>query len=134
MKKILSVVLSLVFVFAVTSISFAAENKEAVAAAPVVEQKEAATAKKEKAKSTQVTGEITAVDAAANTFTVKGRKGDVTLSVDDKTKIMAGKEVKTLADLKAGEKVTVKYIETDGKNMAKGVKIKTASEKSTSKE
>lgn len=124
MKKILSVVLSLIFVFALTSASFAEENKEA-AATPAVEQKEAA-------KRVQVTGEIAVLDAAAKTFTVKGRKGDVTLSVDDKTKITAGRETKTLADLKAGEKVTVKYTESDGKNTAKSVKIKTASEKSGS--
>jgi uncharacterized protein YxeA len=123
MKKILSVVLSLIFVFALTSASFAEENKEA--AAPAVEQKEAV-------KRIQVTGDITALDAAAKTFTVKGRKGDVALSVDDKTKITAGRETKTLADLKAGDKVTVKYTEIEGKNMAKSVKIKTASEKSGS--
>jgi Cu/Ag efflux protein CusF len=126
MKKILSVVLSLIFVFAVTSISFAAETKDA-AAAPAVEQKEAA-------KPVQVTGEITAIDAAAKTFTVKGRKGEVAFSANDKTKVKAGKEAKTLADLKAGDKVTVKYTKADGKNMAKSVKIKTDSEKSDSKE
>jgi len=126
MKRILSVVLSLIFVFAVTSMAFAAETKDA-AAAPAVEQKETAAPAKEAAKRVQVTGEITALDAAAKTFTVKGRKGDVALSIDDKTKIKAGKEAKTLADLKAGDKVTVKYTETDGKNMAKSIEIKTAS-------
>jgi Cu/Ag efflux protein CusF len=126
MKKILTVVLSLIFVFAVTSVSFAAETKDA-APAPAVEQKEAA-------KPVQVTGEITAIDATAKTFTVKGRKGEVALSADDKTRVKAGKEAKTLADLKAGDKVTVKYTKADGKNMAKGIKIKNASEKSSSKE
>jgi len=119
MKKILSVVLSLIFIFAVTSMAFAAETKDA-AAAPAVEQKETV-------KRVQVTGEITAIDAAAKTFTVKGRKGDVILSIDDKTKIMAGSEIKTLADLKAGVKVTAKYTESDGKNIAKSIEIKTAS-------
>lgn len=118
MKKILSVVLSLIFVFALTSASFAEENKEA--AAPAI-------AKKEEAKRVQVTGEIAALDAAAKTFTVKGKKGDVNLSVNDKTKIKAGEETKTLADLKDGIKVTVKYVEVDGKNMAKSIEIKTAS-------
>jgi len=126
MKKILSVVLSLIFVFAVTSVTLAADNKDATAV-PAVEHKEAA-------KPVQVTGEITAIDAAAKTFTVKGRKGDVTLSIDDKTKIMTGSEIKTLADLKAGVKVTAKYTWADGKNTAKSIKIKTVSEKSGSKE
>ncbi|MBI5057435.1 MAG: hypothetical protein HZB61_12545 [Nitrospirae bacterium] len=123
MKKILTVVLSLIFVFAVTSMSFAADKT--APAAPAMEQK-AAPAKKEAAKHVQVTGEITAVDAAAKTLTVKGKKGDVAISVDDKTKIMAGKDMKTLADLKTGEKVTVKYTEADGKNTAKSIDVKAA--------
>lgn len=125
MKKILSVVLSLIFVFAVTVMAFAAETKDEAAAVPVIEKKEAA-------KRVQVTGEITVLDAVAKTFTVKGKKGDVNLSVNDKTKIKAGEETKTLADLKAGEKVTVKYTESDGKNTAKSIMIKTVSAKSGS--
>lgn len=127
MKKILSVVLSLIFVFAVTVMSFAAETKDEAAAVPAIEKKEAA-------KRMQVTGEITALDAAAKTFTVKGKKGEVFLSLDDKARIKEGKETKALTDLKTGIKVTVKYVEVDGKNIARGVTIKSASEKSTSKE
>lgn len=110
MKQILSVVLSLIFVFAVTSLSFAAEKQEA-------------------AKHVQVTGEIAAVDASAKTLTVKGKKGDVSISVDEKTKIMAGKDMKALGDLKTGEKVTVKYTESDGKNTAKSIEVKAANAK-----
>jgi Cu/Ag efflux protein CusF len=77
----------------------------------------------------RIMGEVTAVDAAAGTITVKHKKGDVTISVDAKTKIMAGKEKKAIEDVKAGEKVTVKYKEEDGKNVATGVFIKTAAKK-----
>lgn len=97
MKKAIAIVLSLIFVFAVTSLTFAA----------------------------QVTGEVTAVDAKAMSITVKGKK-DVTAVVDDKTKITAGKDKKTLADVKAGDKVTVKFTEADGKNTAKSIEIKPA--------
>ncbi len=117
MKKTIAIVLSLVLMFAFTAVTFAAEK----AAAPA-EKKEAAAAKKaapaKKAVKKQVTGEVTAVDAKANTLTVKGKKGDVTLSTDDKTTVMAGKDKKTLADVKAGDKVTVHYTEADGKNVA----------------
>ena len=119
MKKTIAIVLSLVLMFAFTAVTFAAEK----AAAPA-EKKEAAPAKKAAKK--QVTGEVTAVDAKANTLTVKGKKGDVMVSTDDKTTIMAGKDKKTLADVKAGDKVTVKYTEAEGKNTATKVEIMAA--------
>ena len=126
MKKAIAIVISLLFVFAITSVTFAAEAKKE---APVKEEKKV----EKKASPKQVTGEVAAVDAKANTLTVKGKKGDVTVSVDDKTKIMAGKDKKTLADVKAGDKVTVKYVEADGKNTAKHVEIKAAPAKKEEK-
>jgi hypothetical protein len=69
-----------------------------------------------------VTGEVVAVDAAAKTLTVKGKKGDVALSVEEKA---AAK----LADIKMGDKVTVKYKEADGKNVATSVVAKKAAAK-----
>ncbi|MEK7197576.1 MAG: hypothetical protein AAB151_07915 [Nitrospirota bacterium] len=108
MKKIIALIVAALFVFAVGSVSFAADK-----AAPAAEKK-AETAKAEKkvaAKIVQVTGEVAAVDAAAKTITVKGKKGDVVIAVDDKD----------LAAVKAGDKVTVKYATADGKNTAKKV-------------
>lgn len=101
MKKAIAIVLSVMFIFALTSVTFAAEEKKAPA-----EKKEAAPAK---AKMKQVTGEVAAVDAKANTITVKKGKKETTITVDEKTKIMVGKEKKALADVKVGDKVTVHY-------------------------
>ncbi|MDP2156934.1 MAG: hypothetical protein Q8K68_04400, partial [Nitrospirota bacterium] len=82
-----------------------------------------------KAKKATVTGEVIAIDAKASTLTVKGsKKGDVALTANDKTKIMAGKDKKTLADIKAGDKVAVEYTEED-KNIASKIVIKAASAK-----
>jgi Cu/Ag efflux protein CusF len=107
MKKTIAIVLSLVLMFAFTAVSFAAEK----AAAPA-EKKEAA----KKAESKQVTGEVSAVDAKAKTITVskkaKDKVEDTVISVDDKM----------LADVKKGDKVTVKFTVADGKNTAKSVK------------
>jgi len=126
-KKALALIISVLFVFAVTTLSFAAEEKKA---APAPAEKKAAPAtmeeKKAPAKVKQATGEVAAVDVKAKTITVKTKKGDVTAMVDDKTKIMMGKDMKTLADIKAGDKVTVKYSETDGKMTAKTIAIKPA--------
>jgi Cu/Ag efflux protein CusF len=100
MKKTIAIVLSLVLMFAFTAVTFAAEK----AAAPA------------KAEKKQVTGEVSAIDAKAKTITVsktvKDKVEDTVISVDDKM----------LADVKKGEKVTVKYTVTDGKNVAKSVK------------
>ncbi len=105
MKKTIAIVVSLIFVLAFTAASFAA------------------------AKIHSVTGEVTAVDAAAKTVTLKAKKGEVTVSVEDKTSIKEGKEKKTLADLKAGDKVTVKYTEADGKMTAKSIMKAAAAKK-----
>lgn len=120
MKKTIAVVLSLIFVFAATSLTLAAEKKKA----PAPVKMEAAPAKVEAVK--HVTGDVSAVDANAGTITVKEKKGNVVVSVNDMTQITAGKDKKALADIKAGEKVTVVYTEADGKNTAKSVDIKPA--------
>lgn len=109
MKKAIAIIVAVLFVFALTSISFAAEKVK------------------------QVTGEVKAVDAVAKTITVakkvKDKVEETVITVDDKTKIILDKETKTLADVKVGDKVTVKYTEANGKRVAKSVVIKTAEKK-----
>jgi Cu/Ag efflux protein CusF len=102
MKKIIAIVVALIFVLAFTSASFAA------------------------AKTHSVTGEVTAVDSAAKTVTLKAKKGEVVISIAEKTSIKEGKEKKSLADIKAGDKVTVMYTEADGKMTAKSITLKGA--------
>ncbi|HXX57308.1 MAG TPA: DUF5666 domain-containing protein [Thermodesulfovibrionales bacterium] len=131
MKKVLAIIVSVLFVLSVAGLAFAADQKAAPSPAPA-EKKEMSPAKTEAApaaekkapaKVKQVTGEVAAVDAAAKTLTVKAKKGDVMLSADDKTKFGKGK---TIADIKVGDKVTVKYAEMDGKMVAKSVTAKAA--------
>jgi len=133
MKKVLTLIIALMFAFAVTA-AVAAEAPKAAApadkkAAPAEKKEAPKTEEKKdakKAKKATVTGEVIAIDAKANTLTVKGpKKGDVALIVSDKTKITAGKDKKALADVKAGDKVAVEYSEAD-KNTANKIDIKTA--------
>lgn len=122
MKKAIAIIVAVLFVFAITSVSFAAEEKKA---------EETKTAEKPKVK--QVTGEVKAVDTKAKTVTVtkkmKDKAVDTVVTVDDKTKIMLDKEKKTLADVKMGDKVKVKYTEVEGKNVAKSIAIQPAEKK-----
>ncbi|MDO8746577.1 MAG: hypothetical protein Q7J70_02820, partial [Thermodesulfovibrionales bacterium] len=92
MKKMIALIVAVLFVFAIASVSIAAEEKKA---APAPVEKKAEPTK----MVMQVTGEVVAVNAAAKTITVKGKMGDVVIAVDDKT----------LADVKAGDKVTTHY-------------------------
>ena len=120
MKKIFTVVMAVAFAFSVAGFAVAADNaaKAAPAAAKSATaaeksatsaEKSAASAEKsatdakksaKKAKSQQVTGTIEALDAAAGTLTVKGKKGNVDLKAGEKVK---------LAGFKVGDKVVVKY-------------------------
>jgi Cu/Ag efflux protein CusF len=119
MKKAIAIVLSVMFVFALSTVTFAAEKKEATPQAEKKMEK-----KTKKAGMMRLSGEVTTVDAEAKTVTVKGRMKEVTVSVDDKTAIKAGKEKKTLTDLKAGDKVHVVYAEADGKSVAQRISLR----------
>lgn len=111
MKKIIALFVAVLFVLSVSSLSFAYPQAEK--SMPKAEEKMAEPAKPEKkAKVKQITGEVAAVDAAAKTITVKGKKAEVVISADEKM----------LADVKVGDKVVVKYTEQDGKNIAKSIK------------
>jgi Cu/Ag efflux protein CusF len=118
MKKAIAIIVSLLFVVSVAGLSFAAEKGMKEPAAEKMMEKKAPV------KVKWLTGEVSAVDAAAMTLTVKGRKAEVALTVNDKTKIMMGKEKKTLADVKVGEKVSTRYSEVEGKNVAKSIALK----------
>ena len=142
MKKIFALMVAMMLVVAFSGATFAEEKAveapKAAEAAKTAEPAKAAEpakkAKKASEKVKKVTGEVTAVDAKANTVTVKGKKGDVTVEVTADTKITSGKETKTLADVMAGEKATAKYVEKDGKNTARSIDVKAAAKKEEKEE
>ncbi|MGO9016557.1 MAG: hypothetical protein ACLQF0_16465 [Dissulfurispiraceae bacterium] len=74
----------------------------------------------------QITGDVVTIDVAIKTLTVKGKKAEVVITADDKTVVKMNKEKKTLSDIKVGDKVTLKYAEIEGKNIARYIKIKPA--------
>jgi osmotically-inducible protein OsmY len=63
------------------------------------------------------TGEVVSVDSAAKTVVAKDKKGEMTFDV---SAAKFAKNVK-LEGLNAGDKITVKYEEKDGKNVATSV-------------
>jgi tol-pal system protein YbgF len=84
--------------------------------------------KKTAIKVKQVTGEVKIIDIIDRTITIvkkiKGNIVEIVITVDDKTKITLAKEKRTLEDVKVGDKVTIKYTEDDGKNVAKSIIVK----------
>jgi hypothetical protein len=119
MKKFFTVVMAVAFAFSVAGFALAADNvapakKEAApAAAPMAEKKAA------KPKAQKVTGTIEALDSAAGTLTVKGKKGNVDLKAGEKVK---------LGDFKVGDKVVVNYADGTASSV-KAVKAKKAEKK-----
>lgn len=123
MKKLLTLMVSILVVLAFTMVG-SAEEKKAVEkkAEPAKEMKAepAKAEKKEKAKVHQITGEVTAVDAKAKTVTIKGKDKEVTLDAAD---------IKDLDKIKVGDKVMAKYSEKEGKMTAKSIKAAKAEKK-----
>ena len=129
-KRFFATVSGLVLVLAMGSPVLAASSEKAEPSHKVV--KVATKAKKQAPRLHTFTGEVASVDQTANTVTVKSktRKGkELTLGakVNDKTVIKSGKATKTLADLKAGDKVSVKYRRTAEGDVASSILIRSMS-------
>lgn len=129
MKKLLSALVAVVFVagfvgFATAQTSTPTEKKPGA----TMEKKADKAAEKMDKKPASKTANGTVKSAAAGSIVVagkeKGKEAEWTFAVDAGTKIKkAGKDV-AAADVKAGDAVTVKYMEKDGKATAQMVTVK----------
>jgi len=116
MKNVFAVVLAVFIGIAFVATAFAQAPAAPQTAAPApAPEKKAETKAAWKGKMHHVWGEVTAMDMAAKTLTVKGKKGDMTFDVTD---------AKMKGEPKAGDKVKVTYMKKDGKMVAKYVKIR----------
>ncbi|MEC4676757.1 MAG: hypothetical protein VST72_07570 [Nitrospirota bacterium] len=98
-KKTGAIVLSLIFILAFVPVSLAA------------------------GKQRQITGKVLSVDARTGTVTVIGRKGVVTVSAIEDTRIIV-EEVKAIDDIKVGDKVTVRYSQAEDRNIARRIAVR----------
>lgn len=83
-----------------------------------------ATVEAASSKTRQLTGNVTAIDTAASTITVRKKDREVTLSVEEKTKIIECINKASITDIQIGDKVTTKYSEFPGRNTAKSITIR----------
>jgi hypothetical protein len=119
MRKLFTVLMSVAIAFTFAGFALATSHEKAAPASEkaAASAEKAATSAEKSAKSAEksateakkgakkpasrlATGTIEAVDAAAGTLTVKGKKGNVDLKAGEKVR---------LGDFKVGDKVVVKY-------------------------
>ena len=104
MTRGILVIVAVLFVFALTSVSFADSTKATVNATDTDKDKDKKKKKTSSAKKIkEVSGVVTSVDAAAKYVTVQG----VTIAANESV----------LSDIRVGDKVMVKYV-TRGKHVA----------------
>ena len=109
MKKASMITLALLISFAFVTTVFAQEKKTGEKAAPAKAEKAAMGMK--------FAGKVVSIDAATKTFVAKDRNGEKNFDAAN-AKFAQGI---TFEDIKAGDKVAVKYKEKDGKNVASAV-------------
>ena len=118
MKKVLMMALTVVISVAFVTVAFAQapagtpEQKTTTTTTTTIPEKMETTTKTTESKAMRFRGEVTNMDMAAKMMTVKGKKGDMTFDVSS---------AKMKDEVKAGDKVRVKYMEKDGKMMASWV-------------
>jgi len=106
--------LSVLMVGGVVGTAVAANHTAAPAKAP------AAAAE----KTARHAGTVKAVDAGGRMLTVAEKSGEVMVTVPEKASIKRGKDTVKLEDLKAGDAVTVVYVQQDGKDVARSIAVK----------
>ena len=127
MKRLLSVLVAVVFVtgvagFAVAQTSTTTPEKKAEGEKKM--DKAAGGEKKMAAKSARGTVKSAAADSLVVAGKEKGKEAEWTFAVDPSTKIKKGGKDITAADVKAGDSVSVKYSEKDGKMVASSVTVR----------
>ena len=108
LKKLIALTLSILFVLTVTSLSLAGSGARMRQAMEAMGGKE-------------IQGEVTAVDAKEKILTVKGMRGLITATCDEKTFVKMGNVIKTCADIKVGDNANMLFEAGEGKNVAKSI-------------
>jgi hypothetical protein len=108
LKKAIAFIISIFFILTLTSFSFAGSGTRMRQAMEGMGGKE-------------IAGEVTAVDTKEKTITVKGMRGLVTATCDEKTMVKMGTAMKTCADIKVGDKADMLFEAGEGKNAAKSI-------------
>jgi hypothetical protein len=88
-----------------------------------VAREKPASAKEKPLKIVHLAGETISVNPKSSKLTIRGKDGDIDIYATDKTNILIGRDKGRLSDIATGNKATVKYLEMDGKNIARSIFI-----------
>ncbi len=112
MKKVLTSVVALHIVIVLAGLSFAAMGGGKAGELKIPKR---------------AVGEVVVIDSQVKTITIGTKVNEnivpLVVVVDDNTSFAMGSEKKTFSDLKVGDIVMVKYLEVNGRNIAKLVFI-----------
>jgi len=98
-----------------------------VSPSPITTDRPVAVERKAPEKVMQVTGEVVAINIERMSLVIKGKRGEVFISIDSDTAVKIGEvqvpavENKKLADLKRGDKITIRYATINSKNVARTI-------------
>ena len=121
MKRLFALLVGIVFVAGTVGAAAAQTGTTATDKKPAADMKKDASAKKPATKTATGTVKSASPDSIVVAGKDKGKDTEWTFAVDDKTKVKkAGKDM-TAKDLAAGDKVTVRYMDHDGKATAMNV-------------
>jgi hypothetical protein len=108
LKRPIALILSILFVLTMINFSLAGSGAKMRQAMEGMGGKE-------------IQGEVTALDAKEKMITVKGMRGLITATCDEKTFVKMGNVAKTCADIKVGDKANMLFEAGEGKNVAKSI-------------
>ncbi len=72
----------------------------------------------------QISGTVKEIDLTAQTFSIKNRRGEQSFSITPETLLKRGRTNLKLAALQPESKVTVTYLDREGKKQASIIKLK----------
>jgi len=110
MKKWMMAIIAIVFCLSLSGVSIIAEAAHGMGLDDVVIAR-------------KFIGEVTVVDLQSQTISVKQGKILFNVTLDDKTTIRKEQEIRTINDIKAGQKVTIRYFQVGDKKVAKSIII-----------
>jgi lipopolysaccharide export LptBFGC system permease protein LptF len=121
-KKLLSALVAVAFVGGM--VGFASAQTPPTTEKKADDKAEKKMDKKPAAKSASGTVKSAGADSIVVAGKEKGKEAEWTFAVDPKTKIRKGGKDIAAADLKAGDSVSVKYTDQDGKTTAQMVTVR----------
>jgi hypothetical protein len=132
MKSLVAAVIAAAFVAGLTTFAAAqtGTTTTAPAPAPAPEKKADKGGEMKKADKKMASKSASGTVKSASTDNVvvggkeKGKDAEWTFGLDSKTAVKKGGKAATAADLKAGDAVTVRYMEHDGKAMAQAISVR----------